>query len=128
MQKHTGSLKNAIQIQENTIGEGQNRSLGAVDRDHFTARNNLRTLLIRKEITKVTFITKILFITFVAHLKIRSKYSAMSANQPTLKVLRVQAEQHQTAKVNAAKRGLKIQSYIEALIEADEQGRIQWEN
>ncbi|MEM1321010.1 MAG: hypothetical protein AAGG75_12225 [Bacteroidota bacterium] len=52
----------------------------------------------------------------------------MPDQPPALKVLRVQAQQHQKAKVNAAKRGLKIQTYIEALIEADEQGRIQWED
>lgn len=38
-----------------------------------------------------------------------------------LKVLRVGAHYHQIAKVNAAKKGVKIQEYIEALIEADEQ-------
>ncbi len=50
----------------------------------------------------------------------------MPEDKKDLKVLRVSAAQHQTVKVNAAKKGLKIQTYIEALIEADEQGRVQW--
>jgi len=43
-----------------------------------------------------------------------------------LKVLRVGATHHQIAKVNAAKRGVKIQEYIESLIQADEDGQVDW--
>jgi len=45
----------------------------------------------------------------------------------TLKVLRVCVPKHQMAKVNAVKKGLKMQIYIEKLIEADEKGLIDWE-
>lgn len=44
-----------------------------------------------------------------------------------LKVLRVEASKHQLAKINAIKKGLKMQLYIEQLIEADEKGVIDWE-
>ena len=44
-----------------------------------------------------------------------------------LKVLRVMTICHQMAKVNAAKKGIKLQIYMERLIEADEQGLIDWE-
>lgn len=41
--------------------------------------------------------------------------------KPTeLKVLRVTADIHQIAKINAAKKGIKIQDYIQALIKADD--------
>lgn len=43
-----------------------------------------------------------------------------------LKVLRVQDTSHLTAKVNAAKKKLKLQEYVEKLIAADEQGIIDW--
>ena len=45
----------------------------------------------------------------------------------TLKVLRVAEATHQLAKINAAKRGIKLQEYIEALIQADEKGKVNWE-
>lgn len=51
----------------------------------------------------------------------------METPKQDLKVLRVKAELHQLAKINAAKKGVKIQAYIEALIEADEQGKIKWD-
>ena len=44
-----------------------------------------------------------------------------------LKVLRVAETKHQLAKINAVKKGLKMQLYIEKLIEADEKGLIDWE-
>ncbi len=44
-----------------------------------------------------------------------------------LKVLRVCVPKHQTAKLNAVKKGLKMQIYIEKLIEADEKGLIDWD-
>lgn len=44
-----------------------------------------------------------------------------------LKVLRVMTVCHQLAKVNSAKKGIKLQIYMERLIEADEQGLIDWE-
>ena len=44
-----------------------------------------------------------------------------------LKVLRVCVPKHQMAKLNAVKKGLKMQIYIEKLIEADEKGLIDWE-
>ncbi|MEM6319100.1 MAG: hypothetical protein AAF960_15610 [Bacteroidota bacterium] len=44
-----------------------------------------------------------------------------------LKVLRVCLEKHQAAKINAIKKGVKMQLYIEKLIEADEKGLIDWE-
>jgi len=47
--------------------------------------------------------------------------------QVILKVLRVCAPKHQTAKINSVKKGLKMQIYIEKLIEADEKGLIDWE-
>lgn len=43
-----------------------------------------------------------------------------------LKVLRVMTVCHQKAKVNSAKKGIKLQIYMEQLIEADEQGLIDW--
>ena len=43
-----------------------------------------------------------------------------------LKVLRVSTNHHQLAKINAAKRGVKIQEYIESLIQADEDGQVTW--
>ncbi len=43
-----------------------------------------------------------------------------------LKVLRVMSICHQMAKINSAKKGIKLQIYIERLIEADEQGLIEW--
>ena len=43
-----------------------------------------------------------------------------------LKVLRVMTSCHQMAKVNSAKKGIKLQIYVERLIEADEQGLIDW--
>ena len=45
----------------------------------------------------------------------------------TLKVLRVCSTKHQIAKINSVKKGIKMQLYIEQLIEADEQGLIDWE-
>ena len=45
----------------------------------------------------------------------------------TLKVLRVCQPKHQIAKINSVKKGLKMQIYIEKLIEADEKGLIDWE-
>ena len=45
----------------------------------------------------------------------------------TLKVLRVCSTKHQIAKINSAKRELKMQIYVEKLIEADELGLIDWE-
>lgn len=44
-----------------------------------------------------------------------------------LKVLRVCSTKHQLAKINAVKKGVKMQIYIEKLIEADEKGLIDWE-
>lgn len=44
-----------------------------------------------------------------------------------LKVLRVGEKAHQTAKVMSAQRGEKLQTYVEHLIKADEQGLIDWE-
>ena len=46
--------------------------------------------------------------------------------EENLKVLRVKESFHLKAKVNAAKQGEKIQKYIEKLIQADEQGLINW--
>ncbi len=43
-----------------------------------------------------------------------------------LKVLRVMTICHQMAKVNSAKQGIKLQIYMERLIESDEQGLIDW--
>ena len=43
-----------------------------------------------------------------------------------LKVLRVMTICHQMAKVNSAKKGIKLQIYMERLIEADEQELIDW--
>ena len=45
----------------------------------------------------------------------------------TLKVLRVNSLAHQSAKVNSAKKGVKLQQYIEQLIEKDEQGLVKWD-
>ena len=53
----------------------------------------------------------------------------MSNNNETpksLKVLRVNDLSHQTAKINAVKRGEKLQTYLEKLIAADEQGLVDW--
>ena len=47
--------------------------------------------------------------------------------ETTLKVLRVCSTKHQIAKINAAKREIKMQVYIEKLIEADEKELIDWE-
>ena len=44
----------------------------------------------------------------------------------SLKVLRVSTLPHQLAKVNAAKKGLKLQEYIEQLIAKDEKGKVNW--
>ena len=44
-----------------------------------------------------------------------------------LKVLRVNVLIHQKAKIKAAERGVKLQTYIEQLIEADLDGAIDWE-
>jgi len=44
----------------------------------------------------------------------------------TLKVLRVNDLSHQTAKINAVKRGVKLQTYMEQLIDADEKGLVDW--
>ncbi len=43
-----------------------------------------------------------------------------------LKVLRVSEKPHHTAKVMAVQRGEKLQTYIEMLIAADEQGLVNW--
>ena len=43
-----------------------------------------------------------------------------------LKVLRVKASIHQKAKIKAAERGEKLQSYIEELIRADLEGKVDW--
>ncbi len=44
-----------------------------------------------------------------------------------LKVLRVQESLHKIAKANAAKKGIKLQEYIERLILADEEGKVSWD-
>ena len=44
-----------------------------------------------------------------------------------LKVLRVGEPSHLAAKLMAVKRGEKLQTYIEKLIAADEQGLVKWE-
>lgn len=46
--------------------------------------------------------------------------------EEALKVLRVGAKAHHTAKVIAVQRGEKLQTYIEKLIAADEQGLVNW--
>ena len=43
-----------------------------------------------------------------------------------LKVLRVNALPHQSAKINAAKKGMKLQEYVEFLIAKDEEGKVDW--
>ena len=43
-----------------------------------------------------------------------------------LKVLRVGEKAHHAAKVVAVQRGEKLQTYIEKLITADEQGLVNW--
>ena len=43
-----------------------------------------------------------------------------------LKVLRVSTLPHQSAKVNAAKKGMKLQEYVEFLIKKDEEGKVDW--
>ena len=43
-----------------------------------------------------------------------------------LKVLRVGEKAHHAAKVMAVQRGEKLQTYIEKLIEADENGLVKW--
>jgi len=48
-------------------------------------------------------------------------------NQGSLKVLRVNPLSHQTAKINAVKQGVKLQTYMEKLIAADEQGLVKWD-
>jgi len=47
-------------------------------------------------------------------------------NTGSLKVLRVNTLAHQTAKINAVKQGVKLQTYMEKLIAADEQGLVDW--
>jgi len=47
-------------------------------------------------------------------------------DKKNLKVLRVKADFHQIAKINAAKKGVNIQTYIEQLIQADEDGKVEW--
>jgi len=47
----------------------------------------------------------------------------MDEKKEELKVLRVKASIHQLAKINAAKKGVKIQEYIETLIQADEENK-----
>jgi len=44
----------------------------------------------------------------------------------TLKVLRVNEKTHHLAKVMAVQRGEKLQTYIENLIAADNQGLVNW--
>ena len=44
-----------------------------------------------------------------------------------LKVLRVKDASHMMAKIQAAKKGLKLQVYMERLIRAAEQGLVDWE-
>lgn len=44
-----------------------------------------------------------------------------------LKVLRVRESKHQIAKINAVKKGIKMQEYIEQLIAADERELVDWE-
>ena len=51
----------------------------------------------------------------------------MENKDESLKVLRVRQTLHQLAKINAAKKGIKIQEYIEGLIKADEEERVKWE-
>ena len=53
----------------------------------------------------------------------KDKTSEKSKN---LKVLRVSSTYHQLAKINAAKRGLNLQSYIETLLKADEDNKLDW--
>lgn len=60
-------------------------------------------------------------------MKSYNKIRVMEKNNETLKVLRVRQTSHQIAKINAAKKGIKIQEYIERLIKADEEGKINWE-
>ena len=48
-------------------------------------------------------------------------------NQNSLKVLRVNSLAHMTAKINAVKQGVKLQTYMEKLIAADEQGLVDWD-
>lgn len=47
-------------------------------------------------------------------------------NQESLKVLRVNSLAHQTAKISAVKQGVKLQTYMEKLIAADDQGLVDW--
>ncbi len=53
--------------------------------------------------------------------------SENNKEKETLKVLRVSALPHQSAKINAAKKGLKLQVYIESLIAKDEEGKVDWD-
>lgn len=53
---------------------------------------------------------------------------AKKLSDEPLKVLRVAASLHQKAKIKAAERGEKMQSYIEKLIEADIAGKINWDD
>ena len=46
---------------------------------------------------------------------------------PTLKVLRVIEECHIMAKVQATKKGMKLQAYMELLIRAAEEELVDWE-
>lgn len=48
------------------------------------------------------------------------------ASKENLKVLRVGEKAHHSAKVMAVQRGEKLQTYIEKLIAADEQGLVNW--
>ncbi|MCR9290665.1 hypothetical protein OAF63_06420 [Saprospiraceae bacterium] len=52
---------------------------------------------------------------------------AKENSNESLKVLRVNASVHQQAKVKAAERGVKLQTYIENLIAADLEKLIDWE-
>lgn len=49
-----------------------------------------------------------------------------NTSEENLKVLRVGAKTHQIAKVLSAQKGEKLQTYIEKLIIADEQGLVNW--
>ncbi len=81
----------------------------------------ITTLIYTKKFTKVTFIIKVIFITFV------KKQSNMADNNKNIKVLRVEESLHQLAKINAAKRGVLLRAYVESLIAADEAGKIRWD-
>ncbi len=57
----------------------------------------------------------------------QGKQEIISIMKKNLKVLRVEEMLHQVAKINAIKKGVKLQTYIEQLIQADEKGLINWE-